>query len=60
MAFDKLKYDNEYKKKYKKQFKVELNIEENEELIKLLEKHNLTKVDFVRWAMEELKKKNTK
>ena len=57
MAFDKAKYDIDYKKEHKKQFKVELNKEEAEELEKLLKAHGLSKVQFVRNAMEDLKKK---
>lgn len=57
MAFDKAKYDIEYKKEHKAQFKVDLNKDEMEELNKLLEKHGLTKAQFLRTAIEELKSK---
>ena len=49
--------NNNYKKAHKRQFKVDLNIDEKEELDKLLEKANLTKVQFVRNAKKELEKR---
>lgn len=55
--FDKKKYDKKYRDKYKHQFNVDLNIEEYEELSKLLELKKISKVDFVRNAFQELKKK---
>ena len=54
--FDKAQYDVEYKKKFLSQFKVDLRKEEMEELNQLLEKFNLTKADFLRNAIVELKK----
>ena len=60
MAFDKAKYDVEYKKKNKKQFKVELNLDEMDELNELLKKYNLTKIQFVRNAIIDLKQKKNK
>ena len=54
--FDKAQYDVEYKKKFLSQFKVDLRKEEMEELNQLLEKFNLTKADFLRNAIAELKK----
>lgn len=60
MAFDKAKYDIEYKKKNKKQFKVELNLNEMDELNELLKKYNLTKIQFVRNAIIDLKQKKNK
>lgn len=60
MAFDKAKYDIEYKKKNKKQFKVELNLDEMDELNELLKKYNLTKIQFVRNAIIDLKQKKNK
>lgn len=57
MAFNQNKYIQEYKKEHKKQFKVDLNKEEHQELKELLKKHNLTNVQFVRNAIEDLKKK---
>lgn len=55
--FDKKKYDIEYIKKHKKQFKVDLNIDEMETLNELLKKLGMTKAQFVREALEELKKR---
>ncbi len=55
--FDKSKYDIEYIKTHKKQFRVDLNISEFDELCALLTKRNLTKTQFLRNAIEELKKK---
>lgn len=60
MAFDKLKYDNEYKKKNKKLFTARINPDEMEELNKLLEKHNLSHSQFIRKAMADLKKDTKK
>jgi len=59
MAFDKAKYDLEYKKKNLKQFKVDLKNEEMAELDELLKKHNLTKAQFLRAAITDLKKRDT-
>ncbi len=59
MAFDKKKYDLEYQKKYK-QFKARISPEEMDELNKILDKLGMSKADLVRWAMEELKKKDVK
>ncbi len=55
--FNQLKYKMTYGKEHYKAFKVDLKIEEMEELNKLLEKHKLTKADFLRQSIEELKKK---
>ncbi len=55
MAFDKSKYDVEYRKKHKVQFNVDLNKDEMVELEKLLAKHKLSKVQFVRWSIDKLK-----
>ena len=55
--FDKNKYDIAYHKEYYSQFKVDLKKEEKEELDLLLKKKNLTKVQFLRNAINELKKK---
>ena len=57
MAFDKSKYDVEYRKKHKAQFNVDLNKDEMIELEELLAKHKLTKVQFIRWAIDNLKEK---
>lgn len=56
--FNKVKYDNEYRKKHKKAFNTDLNIDEYEEMQKLLEKHNMTKVNLVRYAIKKLKEEN--
>ena len=58
MAFNQKEYIKEYKKNHKKQFKVELNKDEHNELKELLKSHNLTNVQFVRNAMQDLKSKN--
>lgn len=55
--FDKQKYDTKYKKEHYSQFKVDLIKEEYQELCNLLEKKGIKKVDFVRNAFKELKKK---
>lgn len=55
--FNKKKYDIEYNKKHYSQFKVDLKHEEKEELEMLLVKHKLTKAQFLRNAILELKKK---
>ena len=57
MAFNQNKYIQEYVKLHKKQFKVDLNKDEYETLKELLQKHNLSNVQFVRNAIEELKNK---
>lgn len=54
--FDQTKYITEYRKKHKKQFNVDLNIDEYNELEKLLKKCNITKAQFLRNSIEELKK----
>ena len=55
--FDKRKYDIEYIKKHKKQFKVNLDKLFYDELDRLLKDKKITKVDFVKNAFIELKKK---
>lgn len=55
--FNQNKYIQEYRKEHKKQFNVDLNKEEWEELNKLLKQKKMTKVEFVRKGIEELKKK---
>ena len=57
MAFNQNKYIQEYIKQHKKQFKVDLNIDEYQELKELLKKNNLSNVQFVRDAMQNLKNK---
>ncbi len=53
--FNKKEYDINYKKLHKKQFKVDLNIEEYNHLEKLLVKYNLSKAQFLRNSIEQLK-----
>lgn len=55
--FDKRKYDIEYIRIHKKQFKVNLDNSLYDSLELLLKEKNLTKVQFVKNAYEELKKK---
>lgn len=55
--FDKRKYDAMYKKNNYKHFIVDISIKEMEELNVLLNKHNLTKAQFLRNSINELKKK---
>ena len=55
--FDKRKYDIEYIRTHKKQFKVNLDNSLYDKLDLLLKEKNLTKVQFVKNAYEELKKK---
>ena len=55
--FDKRKYDIEYIKTHKKQFKVNLDNAFYDSLDLLLKEKGITKVDFVKNAYEELKKK---
>ena len=58
--FDQTKYIMDYRKKHKAQFNVDLNIEEKEELELLLKEHGLTRAQFLRNAINDLKqqKKN--
>ena len=58
-AFDQIKYINDYKKKYKARFSTDINKDEMVELEKLLKKNNLSKAQFLRNAINDLKK-NTK
>ena len=55
--FNQNKYIQEWNKQNKRQFKVNLNIPEYEELKNLLKENNLSNVQFVRNALNELKKK---
>ena len=55
--FDKRKYDAEFKKNHYKHFLVDITIKEMEELNDLLNRHNLTKAQFLRNSINELKKK---
>lgn len=60
MAFNQNKYIQEYIRLNKKQFKVDLNIDEYQELKELLKKNNLSNVQFVRNAINDLKDKSIK
>lgn len=55
--FNQSKYIQEYRKENKKQFNVDLNKDEAQELEQLLKEKGMTKVEFVRKAIEKLKKK---
>lgn len=55
--FNQVQYINDWKKTHKKQFKVELDIEEYELLCDYLKVMNMTKVDFVRYAIKKFIKK---
>ncbi len=55
--FDKKKYDYNYRLNHYKEFRCFLSIEEVDSLNILLKKKNITKVQFLRNAIEELKKK---
>ena len=54
--FNQSKYIQEYNKAHYRAFKVDLKIEELEELERLLEKKGISKADFLRNAIEQLKK----
>ena len=54
--FNQSKYIQEYNKAHYRAFKVDLKIEELEELERLLEKKGISKADFLRSAIEQLKK----
>lgn len=53
--FNQTKYVVEYRKKHKAQFNVDLNKSEKDELDSILKENNLTKVEFIRLAIEALK-----
>lgn len=55
--FNATAYKLQWAKEHKKQFKVDLNIEEYNLLNDLLTKKRITKAQFLRTAIEELKKK---
>lgn len=55
--FDSNKYKQEWAKKNKKQFRVDLNIDEYEELCILLNEKKISKAQFLRDSIKELKKK---
>lgn len=54
--FDQKKYIQEYNKQHYKAFKVDLKVEELESLEELLKQHSLTKAQFLRDAIDKLKK----
>ncbi len=56
--FNQIKYQQEFNKKHYKTFKVDLKKEEMLELENLLKKFNLTKAEFLRNSIKELKTKN--
>ncbi len=53
--FNKKEYDMKFRKEKKKQFNVDLDISVYEELEELLKRKNITKAQFLRNAIEELK-----
>lgn len=58
--FNQREYIQQYQKKHYAVFKVDLKKEEKEELDTLLEKENLSKAQFLRNAIQELKSKQKK
>lgn len=56
IEFNQTKYVRQYIKEHKSRFNVDLNKEEMIELEKLLKKNNLSKAQFLRNAINELKK----
>lgn len=56
MEFNQSKYITNWQKENKKQFKVSLNKKEFEKADNLLKKNNLSKIQFVRLALEALEK----
>lgn len=56
MEFNQSKYITNWQKQNKRQFKVSLNKEEFEKADNLLKKNNLSKIQFVRLALEALEK----
>lgn len=52
--FDKIKYNIEYNKMNYKKFSCNMKIEEMEYINKLLKEKNITKPDFIRWAVKKL------
>lgn len=55
--FNQKEYINNYKKEHYSAFKVNLKKDEKLELDQLLKKHKLTKTQFLRNAIDNLKKK---
>ena len=58
--FNETKYKREYNKQHYSTFKVDLLKKEKEDLDQLLKELNLTKAQFLRNAIEELKKNEKK
>ena len=58
--FNQQQYIQQYNKDHYKTFKVDLKIEEFEMLNRLLTKHKLTKAQFLRNAINDLEKKETR
>lgn len=56
-SFNQIKYINDYKKKFKARFSTDINKSEMEELEKLLKEKGLSKAQFLRNAIDQLKKK---
>lgn len=54
--FNQIKYIQQYNKEHYKTFKVNLKIKEYDELDKILKKKKLTKADFLKKAIEDIKK----
>ena len=54
-GFNQQKYIQEYNKEHYKAFKVDLKVDELKELEALLKKNNLSKAQFLRDAIENLK-----
>lgn len=55
--FDKVAYDYKYRLEHYKEFRCYLSIDEFNDLNNFLKINNLSKSDFVRNALKELKKK---
>lgn len=53
--FNQQKYIQEYNKEHYKEFRVNMKIDEIKELEKLLKDNHLTKAQFLRNAIDELK-----
>lgn len=56
MKFNQSKYIQEYNKEHYKTFKVDLKVEEWNEINELLNKKGMTKAQFLREAIKQLKK----
>jgi hypothetical protein len=56
-TFNQAKYIIDYKKKFKARFSTDINKSEMEELERLLKEKGLSKAQFIRNAIEGLKKK---